>query len=98
MAMTLLEVKTALRNGTSAWPGGYPLFFVTHDGAALSFAAVRAEWRNVVQDHLWTKQPGFRGTGWLLEAVDVNYEDPELFCDYTGERIPSAYVEPENAE
>ena len=34
-----------------AWPGGYPLYFVTSDGAALSFEAVLANWRNIVQAH-----------------------------------------------
>lgn len=89
--MTLLEIKRALRNGAYAWPGGYPLYFVTSDGAALSFEAVRAEWRNVVDAHLRNNTRG----GWHLAAVDVNYEDNELYCDHTSKRIESAYAEPE---
>jgi hypothetical protein len=93
--MTLLEVKRALRDGVLR-DGGYPTYFITHDGAALSHAAVRKEWRQVVQDYLWkARTPGFRGTGWLVEAINVNWEDGDLICDVTGERIPSAYAEPE---
>jgi hypothetical protein len=29
------DYRKAVRNGPYAWPGGYPLFFVTSDGAAL---------------------------------------------------------------
>jgi hypothetical protein len=84
--MKLSKVKELLRAGPYAWPGGYPMFFITHDGAALSFATVRKEWRNVVWDHLHK-----HGTGWGIEGCDVNWEDTNLFDDHTGERIESAY-------
>ncbi len=87
--MSLQEIKAALRNGPFAWPGGYPLYFVTSDGAALSFATVRAEWRNVVWAHL----SNLRSSGWHVAGVDTNWEDPELYDDHTGERIESAYAE-----
>lgn len=86
--MTLLEIKQVLRNGKYAWPGGYPLYFVTSDGAALSFDAVRAEWRNVVGAHLRNDTRG----GWHIAAVDTNWEDADLTCDHTGKRIEAAYV------
>ena len=86
--MTLLAIKQQLRAGKYAWPGGYPLYFVTSDGAALSFCAVRAEWRNVVAAHL-TKDTR---SGWHIAGADVNWEDGDLYCDHTGERIESAYA------
>lgn len=76
--MTPLEVKRALKAGPYAWPGGYPLFFTTRDGAALSFAAMRER---------------FREEAGAVEGVSVNWEDSDLYCDHTGERIPSAYAE-----
>ncbi len=85
---TTKELKTQLRQGEFAWPGGYPLFFITTDGAALSFKAVRENLR-LVMDSI---KRDLRD-GWQVCAVDVNYEDPTLFCDHTGERIPSAYAE-----
>jgi len=32
---TVKDFGEALRNGPYAWPGGYPLFFITADGGAL---------------------------------------------------------------
>ena len=87
--MTLAEIKGRLRSGAFAWPGGYPIYFVTSDGAALSFKAVRQEWRNIVSAHL---QNDTRG-GWHIAGADINWEDPDLYCDHTGERIESAYAE-----
>ena len=87
-AFTLLDAKRAIRNGKWAWPGGYPLFFITTEGEVLSFEAVRDNWRRVVRSHLHRCSDG-----WQLAGVDVNWEDEELTCDHTGERIESAYRE-----
>jgi hypothetical protein len=87
--MTLAEIKTHLRNGPYAWPGGYPMYFVTSDGAALSFKAVRKEWRYIVDAHLRDD----KRCGWHIAGADINWEDPDLFCDHTGERIESAYAD-----
>jgi len=90
---TLAQVKAALRSGGFAWPGGYPLYFVTRDGAALSFEAVRSMFRQVASDFV-----DDTSTGWRVEAVDANYEDSELRCDHTGELIPSAYGDDESGD
>jgi hypothetical protein len=72
-----------------AWPGGYPMFAVTRDGAALCPHCCQTEHRNI----------GFTyGTdGWAVEGLDINWEDPELHCDHCGNRIESAYAESEAA-
>jgi hypothetical protein len=87
--MTLAEIKGRLRAGPFAWPGGYPIYFITADGAALSFKAVRKEWREIVSAHLRNDRRG----GWFIAEAGINWEDPELYCDHTGERIESAYGE-----
>jgi len=87
--MTLLEIKRQIRSGKYAWPGGYPVYFVTADGAALSCEAVRDEWRNIVDAHLRDD----RRSGWFIEGADINWEDPELYCEHTNQRIESAYAE-----
>lgn len=84
------EVASTLRGGPYAWPGGYPLFFITRDGAALCFACVRKEWRHIVADMISN-----RDTGWKVEACDVNWEDPDCICDHCSQRIESAYAEKE---
>ena len=76
--MTTLEVKRELRDGPYAWPGGYPKYFVTLDGACLSFDAMRE---------------CFREEARAVAGVQVNWEDDDLTCDHTGKHIPSAYGE-----
>lgn len=87
---TVADLAIALESGPYAWPGGYPRYFITSDGAALSFKAVETERENVeesIRDRL--------SDGWRVVAVDTNWEDPALFCDHTGDRIESAYAEDE---
>lgn len=62
-----------------AWPGGYPLFYVTEQNTILcpEHASVESDYNDE-----------------LISAVDVNWEDPELYCEH-GERIESAYAEDE---
>lgn len=85
---TVANLKAALRNGEYAWPGGYQMYFITNDGGALSFDAVREQLRNVI-DSIQERS----NDGWRVVACDINYEDQDLVCDHTGERIPSAYGE-----
>jgi hypothetical protein len=84
---TLRAVKQAIRQ-PYAWPGGYPLYILTTDGAALSCDAARREWRQIAYATLH----GLRD-GWQALGVDVNWEDTALYCAHTGERIESAYGE-----
>lgn len=71
-----------------AWPGGYQRYFITSDGAALSFksATKNADLiREAIRDN--------DNCGWRVEACDINWENADLYCDDTSERIPSAYAD-----
>ena len=83
---TLSDFRAAMRNGPYAWPGGYPLYFVTNDGAALSFEAVRENLRLVIDSIANDMRDG-----WRVIACDVNWEDDSLLCDHTHKPIPCAY-------
>jgi hypothetical protein len=84
---TISDFRRAIRNGPYAWPGGYPLFFVMADGESLSFQAARENRRSIL-DAL-----AHRTRDWLPVAFVTNWEDPDLTCVHTGERIESAYAE-----
>jgi hypothetical protein len=80
------ELRATLRAGPWAWPGGYPMYFIASDGAALSFEAVRenyAQCARSLREH--------SNDGWRIEACDINWEDPDLMCEHTGKPIQSAY-------
>ncbi len=88
---SISDFRAAMRNGKYAWPGAYPMYFVMADGEALSFEAARENRREILEalaelDKRLNKE-------WRPIAVDVNWEDPDLYCAHTGERIESAYSE-----
>lgn len=83
---TVSDLKATLRAGAFAWPGGYPLYFITSDGAALSFATVRKEFRRIAESIRENCSDG-----WRVDGCAVNYEDRELFDDHTNEKIECAY-------
>ena len=80
-------IKQAIRD-EYAWPGGYPLFLVTSDGAALCIDCGKKEYRSIV----WAIRHNV-SDGWKVEAADINYEDAELYCDHCSNKIESAYGE-----
>lgn len=85
---TVRELMQAVRMGRYTSVGSYPLFFLTADGATLDPRTVRSE--------LWQIARSVRDgatDGWRVVAVDVNWEDPDMYDDHTGERIESAYAE-----
>lgn len=69
----------------SDW-GLYPVYHLTDDSEALCADCANTEG----QVHL--DEPD---DGWRIVGSGINWEDPELFCVHCGERIESAYAEPE---
>lgn len=86
--MTTTELKNAIRTGKYAWPGGYPKYFVTNDGEAMSFDSVKENYRLVLD----SVKHG-NSDGWCVVDVDINWEDDYLTCCHSGEIIESAYGE-----
>lgn len=83
---SICDLRKTMREGQYAWPGGYPRYFVSSDGEALSFAAVRANLRIVFDSiacHI--------NDGWRVVAVEINWEDEDLTCAHSGQKIESAY-------
>jgi hypothetical protein len=86
---TVQEFGAALKQGPYAWPGGYPLYFVTSDGGSLSFATAWNERASIARAIIDDDKSG----GWKVIGYDVNWEDADLTDDHTGNRIESAYAE-----
>lgn len=66
--------------------GSYPVFYVTADGGVLSAEAVEDNLDDCCNPE---------DRGWFVAGHDANWENPDLYCDVTGERIESAYAEEE---
>lgn len=80
-----------LREGRFTSVGSYPIFYVTCRCDVLSVDHVLAN----ALDYGRKARCGDRDA---IAAADVNWENPELYCDATGDRIESAYAEDEVAQ
>jgi len=85
---SISDFRAIYRNGPFAWPGGYPMYFITDDGAALSWQSAQRNRRLILESIAQGSKDG-----WRVVAAEINWEDAELYCDDTGERIQSAYAE-----
>ena len=85
---TVDDLDEALKH-EFAWPGGYPTYFITADGGALSHKTVNEEREQIAE----AIEDDDTDSGWRVVALDINWEDPDLHDDHSGERIPSAYAE-----
>jgi hypothetical protein len=85
---TTTALRACMKQGDFSWPGGYPIFYVTSDGAALSPAAVRSN-----QKQIESAIDEGASDGWRVVGCLVNYEQADLHCADTGQRIPSAYAD-----
>ena len=87
IASQSLRLADRLAQSPYTWPGGYPMFGLFNDGGCCCHKCAKTE-----RESIGTTTGG---DGWALVALDVNWEDPELFCDCCNQRIESAYAEPE---
>lgn len=69
-----------------AWPGGYPIYYVTVMGSVLCPECANSEEAKEADPH---------DNDWRIETAATNWEDPNLYCDNCSERIESAYAEDE---
>lgn len=78
------QLLATLRAGQYTFPGGYRLFFITSDGAALSFDAVRGNLYQVIYSIRHGVSDGWRVIG--CDTVD-HYDESPLHCEHTGEQL-----------
>ena len=64
------------------FPGGYPKFAVTSDGACLCPSCCKNE-RELIGTTTGDD-------GWCVIGIDLNFEDDSLFCDHCSSKIESA--------
>jgi hypothetical protein len=97
--MTLHELIETIREGKYASVGSYPKYWITSDGGILSYEAIRENLKQICRctHEMANGRKTSENRQWAIVACEVNWEDPELFCDHTGNRIESAYAEPESS-
>jgi hypothetical protein len=103
--MLLIKTKESLIQsligGAWTFPGCYPKYYVTKDCSCLCYKCLAP--RKVLGGKALFINPRAidaienpnSDTEWEVIGVDVNYENPSLYCDECSKRIESAYAEPE---
>ena len=83
-----IDFRQAVRHGPYAWPGGYPIYFVAHDGESFCFSCAKSEARWIT-DSINNKDDD----GWRVIGADINWEDSNLCCAHCNDKIESAYAD-----
>lgn len=84
----VFDFNKALSIGPYAWPGGYPFYFVCADGEALSFEAAK-ENAGLIRDAIIANENSW--LCWKVYAMEINWENEDLYCMHTNKKIESAY-------
>ena len=95
---SISDFRKAYNRGLNkyAWPGGYPTFWLMADGAICAFAVAKTERRSMLEALRDYETVGNSyNNDWRPVALEINWEDGDLYCDHTGERIESAYARKE---
>lgn len=79
-----LRLANQLHKQGFAWPGGYPLFALLDDGGILCRHCAGTERRWIATTT--------GSDGWCVQALAINYEDPELRCSHCNAAIEAAYA------
>ena len=77
------KLKACLRAGEYTFPGMYRLFFITSDGACLSFSAVLDNLQEIYYSMMNDINDGWNITG----LGCVNESDEEIYCDHSNELL-----------
>jgi hypothetical protein len=80
---TSLRFADLLSAEPYAWPGGYPRYAITSDGAAICPKCAATE-RELIATTTGSD-------GWCVVGLDINWENDSLHCDHCSDQIPSAY-------
>ena len=77
------KLKACLRAGEYTFPGGYRLFFITGDGACLSFSAVLDNLQSIYYSMMNDMNDGWN----IIGLSSVQDCDDEVYCDHSNELL-----------
>jgi|11_taG_2_1085331.scaffolds.fasta_scaffold28314_3 hypothetical protein len=77
------KLKSCLRAGEYTFPGGYRLFFITNDGACLSFSAVLDNLQSIYYSMMNDINDGWN----IIGLSSVAECEEEIYCDNSNELL-----------
>jgi len=77
------KLKSCLRAGEYTFPGSYRLFFITNDGACLSFSSVLDNLQEIYYSMMHDVNDGWN----IIGLSSVEECDEEVYCDHSNELL-----------
>lgn len=77
------KLKSCLRAGEYTFPGCYRLFFITSDGACLSFSSVLDNLQEIYSSIMHDINDGWR----IIGLSSVEECEDEVYCDHSNELL-----------
>ena len=77
-----------------AWPGGYPILYVTSDGDVLCPECANGGNGSLARTE--NDPDDCPNDGWHIVGCDVHWEGPSEVCCHCGAEIESAYGDPDS--
>lgn len=90
--MKIAQLKEFIRH-KYAWPGGYPMFAVTAQADALCHSCCELHAKDAIRNTRCAVNQA--DAQWRIVAVDVNWENTDMYCTECNKPIESAYGEEE---
>lgn len=87
--MKLADLKSFIRSGGYAWPGGYQCALMMLDGECIDAQSARENYRAIREA---MKALG-TARDWQPVSVFIHWEGEALKCAHSGRLIPSCYGE-----
>lgn len=77
------KLKSSLRAGEYTFPGSYRLFFITNDGACLSFSSALDNLQSIYYSIMHDINDGWK----IIGLSSVAECDEEVYCDHSNELL-----------
>ena len=77
------KLKSCLRAGEYTFVGMYRLFFITNDGACLSFSSVLDNLESIYYSMMHDINDGWK----IIGLSSIEESDDEVYCDHTNEKL-----------
>jgi len=91
--MKTSDLKSFVRSGGWAWPGGYPCALLMADGECIDATAARENFRQILRA-MRDERPWRIDAQWTPREVFIHWEGEPLVCAHSNRLIESAYGVP----
>ena len=66
-----------------AWPGGYPLYYLSKDNSVLCPSCLNNHFDESLEEE--------DNPEWFIVAYEINWESTDLYCEHCNQLISPAY-------